>query len=272
MLVPLFLLLAADRLTDPVEIVRKLATADRRNREVARQYTFISRSEERELDDRGKVTKTESTTKEVTFLHGRYYARKVARNDKPLTAAEAAKEDEKLRKEAAKRERESRDENSKLAQEQAKQQEQFRKLIDEIVKAYELKLEGIDQIDQREVYRISANPRGDYNRRMPPYSILKNLRGQMWVDCSEFQLVKVEADVVDNFSLGLVLARISAGTRLHFEQTRVNGEVWLPKFAAAKIDGRFGVFKKVRQESETTWKDFRKFSTESRIIETSEIK
>jgi hypothetical protein len=127
-------------------------------------------------------------------------------------------------------------------------------------------------MDQREVYRISANPRSDYNRRLPPYSILKNLRGTMWVDCTEFQLVKVDADVINNFSLGLVLARISAGTRLQFEQTRVNGEVWLPKFAAAKIDGRLGVFKKVREELETTWQDFRKFSTESRILETSEIK
>ncbi|MCX6598997.1 MAG: hypothetical protein NTV70_21800 [Acidobacteria bacterium] len=208
----------------------------------------------------------------MTCLQGRYYARKVAKNDKPLSAAEAAKEEEKFRKEAAKRERESRDESAKLAREQAREREEFRKLIDEIVKAYELKLEGVESKDQREVYRISATPRREYNRRMPPYSVLKSLQGNMWIDCEEFQLVKVEADVIRNFSLGLVLARISAGTRLSFEQARVNGEVWLPKFAAAKIDGRLGVFKKVREELETTWKDFRKFSTESRILETSEIK
>jgi|GEM_PF-6483543 len=36
---------AADRLSDPYEIVRRLSLADERNREIARSYTFIQRGQ-----------------------------------------------------------------------------------------------------------------------------------------------------------------------------------------------------------------------------------
>jgi hypothetical protein len=42
--------------------------------------------------------------------------------------------------------------------------------------------------------------------------------------------------------------------------------LWLPRYATAKIDGRVGVFKKVRSEAEVRWKDFRKFSADSRVV------
>lgn len=264
-------LLAADRLSDPVAIVQRLATSDQRNLEVARQYTFLRRSEERELDGAGSTKKIESKTRDVTFLYGRPYARLVARNDKPLAAAERSKEDEKFNKEAEKRRRESAAERQDQAQRDRRDWEELRKLIGEIPKAYHLKLEGMEKIDGREVYRVSALPRGDYRRFLPPYSLLTKLRGMLWIDAEEYQVVKVETEVIETASFGLILARASPGTRLLFEQTRVNGEVWLPRRAELKLDGRLGFFKKVRAEASSTWSDFRKFQTESRVVETATV-
>ena len=255
-------ILAVERLTDPGEIVKRLATADRRNREVSRQYTFVQRSEERELDAQGRVQKTESKTVDVSYLYGRPYSRVVARNDKPLPPAEIAKEEEKFRKESVHRRLESESDRRKLVERDTRRREEFRKMIDEVGKAYYLKLEGLEKIDSRDVYRIAATPRPDYDRILPPYSLLKNMKGTMWIDTEEFQMVKVDAEVVGTLSVGLFLVRVSEGTKLHFEQTRVNGEVWMPKYAASKIDGRLGLIKKIRAEQTTTWKDFRKFQTD----------
>jgi hypothetical protein len=259
-------LLVADRLADPQEIVRRLSLADERNREIARSYTFIQRGEQKEIDGKGKVKKVESETEEVLSLYGRYYSKTIAKNDKPLSAKDAAKEEEKLRKESEKRARESREENGKLAKEQAKQREELRKLVTEIGKAYDLTLKGIEKLDGRDVYKIAAMPRADYSRKLLPYSMLPKMRGTMWIDCDEFQLVRIDAEVIETISLGLVLVRFGPGTRLFFEQTRVNGEVWLPRYAAAKLEGRVGVLKKVRSEAEVRWKDFRKFSADSRVV------
>lgn len=264
-------LCAADRLSDPVAITERMVVADSANRQIARQYTWVQRSEERDLDEAGRITSTKSETFDITFLGHRPYRRLVAENDKPLTPEAEAKQEERFRKEAAKRAKESAKEAEELRKEEEKQRESFRKMIAELPKAFHLKLAGIEKLDGRDVYKITADPRADYNRRLPPYSMLKKLKGTMWIDCDEFQMVKVEAEAIDTLSVGFVLARVSAGTRFGFESARVNNEVWLPKRASAKIDARLGVFKKYRQETQTTWSKYRKFTTDSRIVSTGSV-
>jgi hypothetical protein len=268
MLPALLLLLAAtgERLSDPVEIVRRLATADRRSRELLNQYTYVERVEEREFDGGGGVKKFESKTSDVFYLFGRRYERLTHKDGKPLEGKDAEKEEERFQKELAKRQKEPEKAREKLAKEDAKQREELRKLVDEIVKAYHLTLEGVDSIDGRDAYRIAAEPRKDYRRRTLPYSVLSRIRGKMWVDASEFQMVKAEAEVIETISIGLILARAAPGTKLYFQQTRVNSEIWLPKRAGVQLDGRLGLLKKVRAESRAEWSNYRKFSTDSRIV------
>jgi hypothetical protein len=265
----LVLAAAPERLTDPVEIVRRLATADRRSRELVSQYTCVERSEDKEFDGRGQVKKRETKTSDVFYLYGRRYERLTQKDDKPLSGKDAEQEEAKFQKELEKRQKEPEKARQKLAEEDAKQRQELRKLVDEIVKAYHLTLEGTDAMDGREAYRIAAEPRKDYRRRTLPYSVLSRIRGKMWIDTSEFQMVKAEAEVIETVSIGLIIARASPGTKLYFEQTRINSEIWLPKRAWVQLDGRLGLVKKVRAESRVEWSNYRKFSTDSRVVETA---
>src|SRR5262245_13798022 len=140
-------LLAAEPLSDPVEIIKRLSANDRRNQEIARQYTFMQRTEDRELDGAGAVRKSESKTLEVTFLYGRPYRKLVARNDKPLAASELSKETEKYNRESEKRQAESESTRRDEREKERKQREEFRKLIGEIPKAFELRLDGLEKIE-----------------------------------------------------------------------------------------------------------------------------
>ncbi len=273
MLPAILIVLAAapEALTDPAEIVRRLASADRRSREVISQYTYVERTEDRELDANGNVKTTESKTSDVSYLLGRRYARVTHKNGEPLSAKDAEKEEEKYQKELAKRQREPEKYREKLAKQDEKRRQELRQMVDEIIKAYHLTLEGVERIDGREAYRIAANPRKDYRRRTLPFSVLSRLRGTMWIDASEFQMVKVDAEVIETISIGLILVRASPGTHLLFQQTRVNGEVWLPSRAAIQLDGRLGLIKKVRADSTTEWSNYRKFQTDSRILDVGEV-
>lgn len=265
------LLLAAaptERLKDPVEIVQRLANADQRSRDLLNQYTYVERSETIELDENGKAERAETRTKDVFYLYGRRYRRLTHKDDKPLSGGDAREEEEKFQKELAKRQRESEKDRAKLAEEDGKQRQELRKLVDEIVKAYHLKLEGIEPVSGRDAYRISAEPRKDYRRRTLPYSALSRIRGTMWIDAGEFQMVKADAEVIETLSIGLILARASPGTKLFFEQTRVNSEIWLPRRAGVHLDGRVALIKKVRAKARTEWSNYRKFSTDSRIVDT----
>jgi hypothetical protein len=50
-----------------------------------------------------------------------------------------------------------------------------------------------------------------------------------------------------------------------FEQTRVNDEVWLPKRVAIALAARVLLLKTFRAEVEATYRDYRKFQSESRL-------
>jgi len=78
--------------------------------------------------------------------------------------------------------------------------------------------------------------------------------------------VKVEAETIDTVSFGWILARLSRGTRLTFQQTRINDEVWLPSKATTKLDARVALFKKYRADIEVDWSQYRKFQSDSRVV------
>ncbi len=52
---------------------------------------------------------------------------------------------------------------------------------------------------------------------------------------------------------------MAQGGSLNFEQTRVNDEVWLPSRASIRADARVIYVKKLREEMDITYRDYRKF-------------
>src|SRR5437588_1204034 len=83
---------------DAREIVRRACELDQKNAEIARNYTYIERDEESDLDSAGRPKNRQIRTWDVTMQEGSHYRRLVARNDQPLSDAEKKQEDEKLQK------------------------------------------------------------------------------------------------------------------------------------------------------------------------------
>ncbi len=69
----------------------------------------------------------------------------------------------------------------------------------------------------------------------------------------------------------MFLARIHKGTRVVVEQTRVNNEVWLPKHVAVKVDARVALLKNFNLDMDTTYRDYKKFRTDTRIVGVGEL-
>ena len=121
---------------DPVDIVRRATETDRRNLEIARSYTYLERQEQRELDSSGKVKKVESTTADVTLLEGSPFRRIVARDDKPLSAKEQRKEQERLDKSIADRRHETPEERARRIAEWERKQQKQRDSLKELPDAF----------------------------------------------------------------------------------------------------------------------------------------
>jgi hypothetical protein len=96
--------------------------------------------------------------------------------------------------------------------------------------------------------------------------VLLKLRGRMWIDKATYQWAKVEAETTDTISWGVFLARLNPGAKLIFEQTEVSPELWLPKRLFLTGSGRVGLLKRLAQDQEIRWSNYKKFSVDSKIV------
>ena len=68
-----------------------------------------------------------------------------------------------------------------------------------------------------------------------------------------------------------MLARLHKGSRIVIEQTRVNDEVWLPQHMAVKVDARVALLKGFNIEQVTTYRDYKKFRTDTKVVPVGEV-
>src|SRR5205807_5014752 len=133
---------------------------------------------------------------------------------------------------------------------------------------YDFQLGGEQQVDGHAAWVISATPKPGYQPQRRDARPLLKIRGKLWIDKAEYQLVRLEAETTDTISYGLFIARLNAGAKLVFEQTRVNDEIWLPKREAVSGSGRLGLVKKIVLQQELIWSDYRKFQVASKVVAT----
>jgi len=68
----------------------------------------------------------------------------------------------------------------------------------------------------------------------------------------------------ENFKVGGgLLATVQKGSNFHFEQSPINGELWLPVGADASVQARVLVLKGIRQNFSERNTDFKRFHVEA---------
>jgi hypothetical protein len=254
------------------QLIRVVTENYRANYKKERDYTYTDREVENKLDGKGAVKSSESKTYEIMELYGEQVERLIAKDDKPLSEKDAAKEEEKIQKLGDKRKNESQEERAKRRAEEEKRREKNREFVREVADAYDFRLVGSEMLNGRDTWVIAGEPRAGFEAQLKEAQMLSKFHGRLWIDKSEMQLAKMDVEALDTVSFGWVLARIHKGTRLVFEQTRVNGEVWLPQHVSFKFDARVALFKGYNEEDDETYRDYKKFRATARIIDLGDVK
>jgi hypothetical protein len=247
------------------ELLRRAEEKDLENDKRQRNYTYIEREERHHLDSHGAVQKVESRTSEVLQIYGEDVERLTAKDDKPLPADEAKKEDEKIQKIIDKRKNESEEDRRKRLEKEEKAREEDRKFVLETADAFNFRLIGSEAVNGRDAWVLEGEPRPGYEPKERGAKILAKFKGRVWIDKNDDQWVKIDITAIDTISVGFVLARIHKGTRVVVELTRVNDEVWLPKHVQFHFDARVALFKSYDEDVEQTFRDYRKFRADSKI-------
>jgi hypothetical protein len=253
------------------ELIRQTAEKDMENDKRQRDYTYIQREEEHKLDGKGQVKSTETKTSEIMQLYGEPVERLVAKDDKPLSDKDAKKEEEKIQKLIEKRKNESEEDHKKREAKEEKEREENRQFVREVADAYNFRMAGIESLAGRDTYVIDGEPKPGYQAHLKEAKILPKFRFRAWIDKDESQWKKLDIQCIDTVSFGLFLARIHKGSRIIIEQTRINDEVWLPQHINVKVDARLALLKDFNLEDDITYRDYKKFRTDTKIVPIGEL-
>ena len=253
---------------DAREIVRKSVELDQANWLRMKDYTWIAHETERDLDSKGTVKSEKTKAWETLVLYGQPHRRMLERDGKPLPPDERRTEQAKLDKLAAKLQDETPEQRQRRVTDYEKKRQKDRDFLREVTDLYDFHLEGDQEVDGHAAWVISATPKPSYQPKHRDAKPLLKIRGKIWIDKSEYQWVRLEAETTDTISFGLFIARLNPGAKLVFEQTRVNDEIWLPKRESVTGSGRLGLVKKIALQQELVWSNYRKFQVESKVIPT----
>jgi hypothetical protein len=253
------------------QLIGKVAENDIENDKKQRNYTYVEREVEKMLNGKGQTKSTETKTYEILEIYGEQVQRMTEKNDKPLSAKEVAKEDEKVQKIIDKRKNESEKEREKRLRAEEKDREESREWMREISDAYNFSLIGTENLSGREAWVIAAEPRPGFVPHLKYANYLSKFHGRVWIDKKDLQLAKMDVECLDTISWGLFLARFHKGSRVMLEQTRVNDEVWLPQHLTFNIDGRLALLKGFNIDDDQTFRDYKKFRTDTKIVGMGEV-
>lgn len=245
------------------------------NREIGHQrrlanYTWEQKSTIRSLSNSAELRKTETRVTEHFNIDGTSYRKVIERDGKPLSAADARKEQERMDREIAKRKSESASDRQKRIDHERKEQEEAIRFREEVMRAFAFRIEGEEKVNAFTAWRIAGDPRPDFRAKSRDGKMLSKIRGRIWVDQKTGDWLKFDVETLDKITFGGFLASVAPGATISAQQMRVNEELWHPEWVRVKLNAR-ALWKKINADVETSFRNFRKFQVESRIVDTAEI-
>lgn len=219
----------------------------------ALNFTYIEHDATK--DAAGKVKTVEVS--QVSVLNGTPYSRLIAKNGRPLSGEEAAKENEKYRKALSTRTAESPEQRARRV---AKYQQE-RAFLHEIPDAFNIQLVGKEFINGRSNYVLQLTPKKGYVPKSRNARMFTDIEGKLWVDEQDLRWTKAEAEVTDTISIGWVLARIGRGAHIMLEQVKVDNEHWMPKRIDVTGAARIMLVKNRSIDEDVTFSDYKRTGT-----------
>jgi hypothetical protein len=230
-------------------------------------YMYVETRRELKLDKTGRSTKeTIKVFESYPGLPGEpRWRRLVSENGKPIPSSELAKHDRERQKRAEAHVRKLAKQTDKDRQKEAREREKRRREnaeeVEDVFRVYDVKMIGREALEGHDSVVFSLTPRRGVKPRTRDGGIMLRFAGKAWVSESDYELVRLEMEAIDNVSFGLgLLARVHKGSRAAFQRRKVNGEVWLPASVSYTASARVLLFKSMRVGGTSDFSAYRKFT------------
>jgi hypothetical protein len=268
LLTPPHMLAQEQPLPDLAVLIAKARANVRSDRQLLSQYTYLERRADVRVSKLAKVST--GPVKVYQVYPGdedlETYRRLIEVDGKPVSKADLDKQDRERQRDVtdtlARRERESpRDREKRLAKrEQSRRQEQ--QVIDELFQVYTFTIVGRQSVDGHPAVAVDFAPKANIAPKTDEGRLMKKIKGRVWVSEPDYQVARVQAEMLEDISVLGFLGKLYKGTTASFERRKINNEIWLP--AEARFDGSGRAFiRKFQVGSVVQYSDYRKFSVET---------
>lgn len=214
-------------------------------------YAFDRRVERKDFESDGRLKLHTTTLLRPERVEGVWISRALERNGKPLTESEKQKQEEAIRRRIA----EGKAAGGKPASILGRDSDE---LILEFPEALEYRLVGEETLAGRKAWVLACQPRPGYKPPSMRARFFEKVKGRVWVDQTDKDLVRVEAEVFDTISMGFgLLGRVEKGTRFVLNRARVSEGHFFTESSQVNFTAKVLVFKSLISEIRTVYSNFR---------------
>ncbi len=235
-------------------------------------YVYVETRREQKLDKGGR-TREESVKvfESHPGLPGEErWERLIAEDGRPVPPEELARQDRERQQKANEMvQRLARDSSKELARQERELQKARRErdeAMSDIYDVFEIRMIGRERVEEHDTIAFLLTPRRDAKPKTRAGEEIRHFSVRAWVSENDHELVKLEAEAIDNLRLGLGgLAKLHKGARLSFLRRKVNGEVWLPAVASYNGSARVGLLFTLRRSGTSEYSGYRKYSVDTLV-------
>lgn len=203
-------------------------------------YTYTERRTEytRGTDGREQV-KSVKVFEVAPSPEGRVDRRLVEMNGRRLSAEELERNDRERQKRIADRQNETPAERQRRAKREADRRREEQATWDDLGRVYDFTIAGREHLDGRPLVVLDFKPKPDAQPASSNGERMTKVKGRAWIDEDEHQVVRVDAQVLDDISIGWgLIGKLYAGANASYVRHKVNGELWLPRQLSFAASGR----------------------------------
>lgn len=261
---------AQDRpLPDLREFLPKVRARLHTDERLLSQYTYLEHRTELHLSRLGKLTSGPENVYEVYPGNDLIptYRRLIETDGRPTPKAELERADRDHRKKVTdaieKRQRESAADREKRLNRIAKDRAHEEQVFEDLERAYDFTLVGRQSVDGRPAIVFDFFPSARAKVLTDEGKLMLKVKGRAWASEDDYELARVEVEMLDDFSVFLGLAgKLYRGSTASLERRKFNGEVWLPAEATFHGTGR-AFIRHFRVDTTIRYSDYRKYAVET---------
>lgn len=215
-------------------------------------YTFLVDVLLEDRHKNGSSKKRKTYQDYIYHYYGKRFSRRLSLNGEPNAGEALIAEDKREREFREKRKVEVVDtDKSDL---EGRIEETPVSIVD-LIDRYNYKYIRSDTLQGRDAYVVNFSPKKNLKAETRRDNVYNKLTGIVWIDISQFRIIKLDAHLSDNVRIGWIAANIKV-TDVLYEQQEIEPGIWMPKTISVLVTGKIFFFKHFGRYTTVDFFDF----------------